>query len=842
MPGAPLTNPANAAPVVAAGDDQAITLPNPASLTGTLVSDDAVPAGATVAWSTISGPGTVTFGDATQASTTASFSDAGTYVLRLTATDGELSAFDETSVLVSPAGAVNQAPSVDAGGDQTIALPAFATLDATVTDDGLPVPPGLTTTNWSLFDGPASVTFGDAHAEDTTATFDAPGTYILRMTAYDGEYTITDDVTVTVQAEGQSALDFSGVDAYVTFGNPAKLHLPTFTVEAWFRRDGNGLTTTTGTSGITAAIPLVSRGRGEAENPAVDLNYFLGIDDATDVLAADFEEGALGSSPSLNHPVLGVTPITAGVWHHAAATYDGSKWQLFLDGQLEAELVVNEPPADAGNQHAAIGSALTSTGVAAGFFDGAVDEVRIWDRALTLAEIRANLNMPLTTAPNLVARWGLNEGAGTTVFDSIATPATGTIQGTGYAWTAGAPFDLNLPPEVSDPGDQSGTEGAVISLQIVATDPDPLHVITFAATGLPPGLSIDTATGEISGTIDVGAAAGSPYAVVVTATDNGSPAQSGQTDFNWAVETVNQEPAVTHPGDQTTAEGAAVSLQIAASDPDAGQTLGYSATGLPAGLSIGATSGLISGTVALGASGGSPYTVTVTVTDNGSPAEAADVVFTWTIGAPGTNFALDFDGVDDHVSFASSSALGLATFTLEAWIQRQGAGVGTTTGTSGLPNAVPIVSKGTSEVDQSDARDMNYFLGIDASTGVLVADFEESAAGANPSLNHPISGVTAIPMGTWTHVAATYDGTTWRLYVNGALDQSLTVGQPPRSDSIQPFGIGTAFESDLSPEGFFAGLIDEVRVWNHARYRRRDSRRAPAAADNRHRPCRPMGL
>jgi hypothetical protein len=86
---------------------------------------------------------------------------------------------------------------VNAGPDQTITLPSNATLDGTVTDDGLPTPPALTTT-WSKVSGPGTVTFGNASAVDTTATFSVDGVYTLRLTANDGDLTTSDDVIVTV--------------------------------------------------------------------------------------------------------------------------------------------------------------------------------------------------------------------------------------------------------------------------------------------------------------------------------------------------------------------------------------------------------------------------------------------------------------------------------------------------------------------------------------------------------------------------------------------------------------------------------------------------------------------
>jgi hypothetical protein len=98
--------PTNTAPVVNAGADKTVTLPATLTLTGA-VTDDGLPTPSTltITWSRTSGPGSVTFSPASAASTTVSFSAAGTYVLRLTASDGVLSAYDEVQVVVSAAGA-----------------------------------------------------------------------------------------------------------------------------------------------------------------------------------------------------------------------------------------------------------------------------------------------------------------------------------------------------------------------------------------------------------------------------------------------------------------------------------------------------------------------------------------------------------------------------------------------------------------------------------------------------------------------------------------------------------------------------------------------------------------
>ncbi len=193
----------NQPPSVSAGPDQTITLPAEASLNGT-VTDDGLPDGTlTRTWSKVSGPGTVTFDDASKEDPTASFGAAGSYVLRLTASDGALTTADDVTVTVNPTSGANAAPTVNAGPDQTITLSGAASLQGSVTDDGLPNSPGNLTITWSKLNGPANstVTFANASSAQTTARFNVIGTYTLRLTGSDGALTTTDDVTVTVNAD-----------------------------------------------------------------------------------------------------------------------------------------------------------------------------------------------------------------------------------------------------------------------------------------------------------------------------------------------------------------------------------------------------------------------------------------------------------------------------------------------------------------------------------------------------------------------------------------------------------------------------------------------------------------
>lgn len=201
------TTPTNEAPVVNAGSDQSATLSGGSatvSMNGS-ASDDGLPSGSTLtrSWTRVSGPGTVSFANASSASTTATFTVAGSYTLRLTASDGSLSGSDDVVVSIN-SGTTNQAPVANAGADRSAVLSGASvqvSLSGSATDDGLPAGSALSYA-WTRVSGPAAVTFSSASSASTNATFTVTGSYVLRLTVSDGALSGTDDVTVTINASG----------------------------------------------------------------------------------------------------------------------------------------------------------------------------------------------------------------------------------------------------------------------------------------------------------------------------------------------------------------------------------------------------------------------------------------------------------------------------------------------------------------------------------------------------------------------------------------------------------------------------------------------------------------
>ena len=187
--------PIDPSPIVRAPADEQILFSDTLVLAGS-VTFTGVPLDIPVIkWVKLSGPGNAVFGDSSSANTTVTFDQAGTYLLEISASNGPHISADQMQVVVTTV-VMNQAPSVDAGADESLTIDEVLNLSANVDDDGLPT--GNLSGLWSKVSGPGDVTFGELSDVNTTASFSTTGEYVLRFTATDGELSAGDNLSVQV--------------------------------------------------------------------------------------------------------------------------------------------------------------------------------------------------------------------------------------------------------------------------------------------------------------------------------------------------------------------------------------------------------------------------------------------------------------------------------------------------------------------------------------------------------------------------------------------------------------------------------------------------------------------
>ena len=168
-----------------------------------------------------------------------------------------------------------------------------------------------------------------------------------------------------------SSLSLDGVDDVVTVPGFAT-GAPERTVAAWFNADSFG----------TPDARMISQATGTAANDHVFmLSTFRRLDQTT-VLRARIRVG--GSTTTL---VASTGAVSAGRWHHAAATHDGTVLRLFLDGAEVASTVVGGVVDDAPSVPIAIGAQPPGAGGA--HFDGRIDDMQVHGRGLSPAEVFA---------------------------------------------------------------------------------------------------------------------------------------------------------------------------------------------------------------------------------------------------------------------------------------------------------------------------------------------------------------------------------------------------------------------------------------------------------------------
>lgn len=279
-------------------------------------------------------------------------------------------------------------------------------------------------------------------SDDSTAVFSAV------VTTSTGQKAASNDISVNFTKPGGGGLYFDGVDDFVRLPSSAEFSNSTFTWEFWFKPSGAGIAA----NNSLAAVPLVSRGVGGISGERVDC--FVGI--TTD-------RKLTTTVPSSTR--TGVATLVDNTWNHCAVVRNGTALKLYLNGVLDISTTLSTALTPLAVAPPAFGSALDSFGVARGAFHGTMDEVRMWSVERSAADINANMNREIHSAPGLIARWGFAETTGETAAESGPLALAGALRN-GVAHTAGVALSADAPPSVTlvTPTSNAATEAAPTQL------------------------------------------------------------------------------------------------------------------------------------------------------------------------------------------------------------------------------------------------------------------------------------------------------------------------------------------------------------------------------------------
>lgn len=568
------------------------------------------------------------------------------------------------------------------------------------------------------------------------------------MNRADGVYTGAPALNQAGAISGNGAVQFDGVNDYVGIANEALFDLSSaITIEAWIK-----------VSSFTKAWQaIVTKG---------DSSWRLARYNTTDRISFD-------TSGLSNLGLPSNRSVNDGQWHHVVAVYDGAAKYLYIDGSLDAWTPATGA-ISANNFEVRIGENAQAAGR---YFHGAIDEVAIYSRAISAAEVASHYadgggtylstRLSVATSPSHSVEFAGNiDDSG--AFHLQAGPVTSTLgsfqlknlTGT-FSRTPTAAAALALRGNISLAGLTevllTGTLDSSGTISMTST-PGP---ITIRNVNL--GAATLTLSGSANGSSTLSASGG------ITITDLGSLAFNGTIGSNGSFSFTNKVAA-------------------------ASSLFGFQVTNLENVLASGG-SGYASQVLNSNPAGywrlnEAPNSATVQDSNSGSTKSHGTVQGKMTLGVAGPfaggNSAAAFDGADDFISIPNEDYFeAKGAITVEVWIK-----VASFTRTWQA-----IVAKG----------DNSWRLARYGDTGRLSFDTD--------GLDVPyLAGNRNVNDNQWHHVVAVYDGEAKYIYIDGVLD-AWTAARGNVVNSTYEVRIG---ENAQATGRYFNGAIDEVAIYQRA--------------------------
>ena len=259
------------------------------------------------------------------------------------------------------------------------------------------------TEHWEVYQSGDNNSAGstEAGAAVVTASWDLPASNQWAIAGVSITADTTSDAPVAV--DDNHGLEFDGIDDYISIADSAGLTMTnTVTMEAWINAD-----------------------------PSTNVNRMI-INKEGEYEVALFADGTINwafanTDPGWTWHNTGYV-VPDNTWTHIAVAYDNGKVSTYVNGNL---VDVYNGSGALGDAHAALDELRIggrSNNPAGKYFDGHIDDVRVWNTARTQAQIQANMDQVLTGGEaGLAGYWNFNAGSGTSVADITGNGNTGTL-------------------------------------------------------------------------------------------------------------------------------------------------------------------------------------------------------------------------------------------------------------------------------------------------------------------------------------------------------------------------------------------------------------------------------
>jgi RHS repeat-associated protein len=582
--------------------------------------------------------------------------------------------------------------------------------------------------------------------------------------------------TWTSSGKHGGALDFDGTDDLVSIPDAPSLNFTTsFTLEAWVSPD-------TSTNWGATVID-------KSDDANDTTGYWLSTQGIEESLGPEVPQGYAARWGTVKG-VAGTGELPTNTWSHLALTSDGTNLRLYVDGELISTASGTSAEATASSLKLGRGN-LWDT-----YFDGKIDEVRLYDIALSQSDIEADRDKGIGLHPTPIAAYTFDEGTGTTLHDSVGNH-DGTISGATWSSSGryGSALEFDSTTDlvtVADANDLDLTDELTLEAWVRPTAGGMVINKNLGYTGYSLGLTGGLkAEGLVAGRGDdllwhlhfatsesaLPTSSWSHLAFTsngdtmrlyvdgvlvdtspsVSAWENTEPLRIGGS-FKGQIDEIRLYDHALHQGQIKVDRDTPVDLdgtRVAAYSFDENE-----------------------GTM---------------LHDSARSHDGAIEGATWTSSGK-FGSALDFDGTNDLVKVADDADLDLtSSFTLAAWVKPDNLTYALRAAISKLKFEVGGPTSGYGLFSRYGPNSGGYICG----------------SGECKSVESP----TAISAGSWSHLATTFDGSNLRFYLNG--DLVATKAAPAANGSSANLSIGHV-PLGTSINLYFDGKIDEARIYDEA--------------------------